>query len=56
MTAAHIAGLPMEEALLSFGGPAALCLAATVIAARVRGARARLASVARHRVRADDRA
>jgi hypothetical protein len=40
MTSAHIGGVPVEEALLGLGGPAAIYLAA--VAVSMRGARRRL--------------
>jgi hypothetical protein len=49
MPAAHIAGLPLEETLLSLGGPAALYLAALGVLAATRRARLRLGGLLRHR-------
>jgi hypothetical protein len=48
--AAHIAGIPLEETLLSLGGPAAIYLAAIGFAATLRRARSRLRSMARRRL------
>jgi hypothetical protein len=45
--AAHIAGIPVEETLLSLGGPAAIYLAAIGFVAALRRARSRLGSIAR---------
>jgi hypothetical protein len=45
--AAHIAGVPIEETLLSFGGPAAIYLAAIGLVATLRRTRSRLRSLAR---------
>ncbi len=50
MPAAHIAGIPVEETLLSFGGPAALYLAAIGFVAALRRARARLGAIARRAI------
>ncbi len=47
MPAAHIAGIPIEETLLSFGGPAAIYLAAIGFLAALRRIRSRLGSFAR---------
>lgn len=47
MPAAHIAGVPIEETLLSFGGPAAIYLAAITSVAALRRTRSRLRSLAR---------
>jgi hypothetical protein len=48
--AAHIAGVPIEETLLSLGGPAAIYLATIGFAAALRRARSRLLSLARRRL------
>jgi hypothetical protein len=45
--AAHIAGVPIEETLLSLGGPAAIYLAAIGFVAALRRTRSRLGSLAR---------
>jgi hypothetical protein len=50
MPAAHIAGIPVEETLLSFGGPAAIYLAAIALVAALRRTRSRLGSIARRRL------
>lgn len=50
MSAAHIAGIPIEETLLSFGGPAAIYLAAIGFVAALRRTRLRLRSLARRRL------
>ena len=50
MPAAHIAGIPIEETLLSFGGPAAIYLAAITFAAALRRTRSRLRSLAHRRL------
>jgi hypothetical protein len=47
MPAAHIAGIPIEETLLSLGGPAAIYLAAIGFVAALRRTRSRLGSLAR---------
>lgn len=47
MPAAHIAGIPIEETLLSFGGPAAIYLMAIGLVSALRRARSRLRSLAR---------
>jgi len=49
MPAAHIAGVPVEETLLSLGGPAAIYLVAVGVAVAVRNARLRLGALRRHR-------
>ncbi|HEX4465215.1 MAG TPA: hypothetical protein VH042_11305 [Solirubrobacterales bacterium] len=48
--AAHIAGIPIEETLLSFGGPAAIYLAAISFVTALRRTRSRLRSFARRRL------
>jgi hypothetical protein len=48
--AAHIAGIPIEETLLSFGGPAAIYLAAIGFVAGLRRTRSRLRSLAHRRL------
>jgi hypothetical protein len=48
--AAHIAGIPIEETLLSFGGPAAIYLMALGFVAALRRTRSRLRSLARRRL------
>jgi len=50
VSVAHIAGIPIEETLLSFGGPAAIYLAAIGFVAALRRARSRLSSLARRRL------
>jgi hypothetical protein len=50
MPAAHIAGIPIEETLLSLGGPAAIYLVAIGCAAALRRAHSRLGSLARRRM------
>lgn len=50
MPAAHIAGIPIEETLLSFGGPAAIYLTALGLAAALRRTRSRLGALARRRL------
>ncbi|HWI96930.1 MAG TPA: hypothetical protein VNS60_12765 [Solirubrobacterales bacterium] len=50
MPAAHIAGIPIEETLLSFGGPAAIYLAAIGTVSALRSARSRLRSLAHRRL------
>jgi hypothetical protein len=47
--AAHIAGVPIEETLLSLGGPAAIYVAAVAFAVGLRRVRARLGSLAHRR-------
>ena len=47
MVVAHIAGVPIEETLLSLGGPAVLYLVAIAFVAGVRRTRSRLGSLAR---------
>lgn len=47
MPAAHIAGIPIEETLLSLGGPAAIYLVAITFVAALRRTRSRLRSLAR---------
>lgn len=47
--AAHIAGVPVEETLLSLGGPAAIYLVALGAAAAVRNARLRVGALRRRR-------
>ena len=47
MPVAHIAGIPIEETLLSFGGPAAIYLVAIGFVAALRRARSRLGSIGR---------
>lgn len=47
MPAAHIAGVPIEETLLSFGGPAAIYIAAIGFVTALRRMRARASSFAR---------
>jgi hypothetical protein len=49
MPAAHIAGIPIEETLLSLGGPAAIYLAAVGLVVAMRNARLRLRTLRRHR-------
>lgn len=53
MPAAHIAGIPIEEALLTFGGPAAIYLAAIGSIAALRRTRSRLGLLARRRMGVD---
>jgi len=48
MPAAHIAGVPIEETLLSLGGPAAIYLATAGVAVAVRNVRLRLGALRRH--------
>jgi hypothetical protein len=48
--AAHIAGIPIEETLLSLGGPAAIYLVAIAFVSALRRARSRLRSLARRRL------
>lgn len=50
MAPAHIAGVPIEETLLSLGGPAAIYLTAIGVIAALGRARSRLGSLARRRV------
>ena len=50
MLAAHIVGIPIEETLLSLGGPAAIYLAAIGFVAALRRTRSRLRSIARRRL------
>jgi hypothetical protein len=50
MIAAHIAGVPIEETLLSLGGPAAIYLAAIALFAAVRRTRTRVGALARRRI------
>ena len=50
MPAAHIAGIPIEETLLSFGGPAAIYLVAIAFVSALRRTRSRLRSLARRRL------
>jgi hypothetical protein len=50
MPAAHIAGIPIEETLLSLGGPAAIYFAAIGFAAALRRTGSRLGSRARRRM------
>jgi hypothetical protein len=45
--AAHIAGIPIEETLLSLGGPAAIYLVAITFVTALRRTRSRLRSLAR---------
>jgi hypothetical protein len=47
MIAAHIAGVPIEETLLSFGGPVAIYLAAIGLVAALRSTRSRAGSLLR---------
>jgi hypothetical protein len=47
--AAHIAGVPLEETVLSLGGPAAIYLAAVGVVVATRRARSRLRGFLRHR-------
>jgi hypothetical protein len=47
---AHIAGIPIEETLLSFGGPAMIYLAAIGFVTALGRARSRLRSLARRRL------
>jgi hypothetical protein len=47
MVVAHIAGIPVEETLLSLGGPAAIYLVAVGAAVVVRNARLRLGALRR---------
>jgi len=54
MPAGHIAGMPIEEALFSLGGPAAIYLVAIGIAVAARNARSRLGSLLRQRPQADE--
>jgi len=51
--AAHIAGIPVEETLLSFGGPAMFYLAAIGFVGALRRTRSRLHALARRRLGAD---
>ncbi len=53
MPAAHIAGIPIEETLLSFGGPAALYFLALGSFAAVKRVRARMGARLRQHLRAD---
>jgi hypothetical protein len=50
MIVAHIAGVPIEETLLSLGGPAVIYLAAVALFATARRTRSRLGSLARRRI------
>lgn len=52
--AAHIAGIPVEETLLSFGGPAAIYLMALGLVAALRRTRSRLRSLARRHLGAGE--
>jgi hypothetical protein len=54
MLAGHIAGMPIEETLLSLGGPAAIYLTALGFSLAARNARSRLGSLLRERPRADE--
>jgi hypothetical protein len=47
---AHIAGIPIEETLLSLGGPAAIYLVAIGFVSTLRRTRSRLRSLARRRL------
>jgi hypothetical protein len=47
--AAHIAGVPIEETLLSLGGPAVIYVAAVAFVASLRRIRVRLGSLVRRR-------
>lgn len=49
MPAAHIAGVPVEETLLTLGGPAAIYLTAVAAIAGLRNARLCLRTLRRHR-------
>jgi hypothetical protein len=49
MPAGHIAGMPIEETLLSLGGPAAIYVVALGFAVAVRKARSRLGLLLRQR-------
>jgi hypothetical protein len=49
MPASHIAGVPVEETLLSLGGPAAIYLVVVGVAVAMRNARLRLRTLRRHR-------
>lgn len=53
MVAAHIAGVPVEETLLSLGGPAAIYLVAVGAAVAMRNARLRVGALRRQHPRAD---
>jgi hypothetical protein len=55
MVAAHIAGVPVEETLLSLGGPAVIYLAAVSLFAAVRRTRARVTSFSRRHIGAGGR-
>ncbi|MDX6609788.1 MAG: hypothetical protein QOF85_1713 [Solirubrobacterales bacterium] len=50
MPAAHIAGVPIEETLLSLGGPAAIYLVAIGFVAALRRTWSRIGSLARRRL------
>lgn len=50
MPAAHIAGIPVEETLLSFGGPAAIYVMALGLVSVLRRTRSRLGAIARRRL------
>jgi hypothetical protein len=52
MPGAHIAGMPIEETLLSLGGPAAIYLLAVGSLAAIGRLRLRLGELLRHRPRA----
>lgn len=47
---AHIAGVPIEETLLSFGGPAAIYLMGLGLVSALRRTRSRLRSLAHRRL------
>jgi hypothetical protein len=49
VTVAHIAGVPVEETLLSLGGPAAIYLAAITLFTLVKRTGSRLGSLGRRR-------
>jgi hypothetical protein len=50
MPVAHIAGMPIEETLLAFGGPAAIYVGLLGLAAAIRRAGSTLRSGARRRL------
>jgi hypothetical protein len=50
MLSAHIAGVPIEETVLSLGGPAAIYLAAIGLAGALRRTGSRLGSLTRRRI------
>ena len=53
MATAHIAGVPVEETLLSLGGPAAIYLFAVGVAIALRNGRLRMGALRRRQPRVD---